>query len=188
MPYLSDIPPDVLARAAKIGLLALDVDGTLTDGRLLYGADGQEWKAFNAQDGLGLKRLMANGVDVALITARSSHAVAFRAQELGIAHVYQGQADKYACLAQLRNGATLSQDQIAFAGDDLADLRAMAASGFAVAVANAHPWVLERAHWRTQHAGGRGAVRELCDLILLAQGKLQSELQHWLQANTDACA
>lgn len=180
MPYLSAIPQDVLARAAKVRLLALDVDGTLTDGRLLYGEDGHEWKAFNVQDGHGLKRLMAHGVDVALVTARVSHVVALRAEELGIDHVYQGQADKRACLADLMHGANLSIEQVAFAGDDLADLRAMATAGFAVAPANAHPWVIERAHWCTQLEGGHGAVRELCDLILLAQGRLQAELEHWL--------
>jgi 3-deoxy-D-manno-octulosonate 8-phosphate phosphatase (KDO 8-P phosphatase) len=177
--YLSDISPDVLARAAKIKLLALDVDGTLTDGRLLYGEDGHEWKAFNVQDGHGLKRLMAHGVDVALISARVSHVVALRAEELGIDRVYQGQADKRACLADLLHGANLSAEQVAFAGDDLTDLRAMAAAGFAVAVANAHPWVIERAHWQTRLAGGCGAVRELCDLILLAQGKLDAEIEYW---------
>jgi 3-deoxy-D-manno-octulosonate 8-phosphate phosphatase (KDO 8-P phosphatase) len=179
MAYLSDIPQAILTRAANIKLLALDVDGTLTDGRLLYGEDGHEWKAFNVQDGHGLKRLMAHGVDVALISARVSHVVALRAEELGIDHVYQGQADKRACLADLLHGAQLSAGQVAFAGDDLTDLRAMAAAGFAVAVANAHPWVIERAHWSTKLAGGCGAVRELCDLILLAQSKLQAEIEYW---------
>ena len=179
MAYLDDIPQDILARAAKIKLLAVDVDGTLTDGRLLYGEDGHEWKAFHVQDGHGLKRLMAHGVDVALITARVSHVVALRAEELGIDHVYQGQADKRACLADLMHGANLAAEQVAFAGDDLTDLRAMAASGFAVAPANAHPWVIERAHWCTKLAGGCGAVRELCDLLLLAQGKLQAEIEYW---------
>lgn len=179
MAYLDDIPQDILARAAKIKLLALDVDGTLTDGRLVYGEDGHEWKAFNVQDGHGLKRLMAHGVDVALVSARISHVVALRAEELGIDRVYQGQSDKRACLADLLHGANLPAEQVAFAGDDLADLRAMNAAGFAVAVANAHPWVIERAHWTTKLAGGCGAVRQLCDLILLAQGKLQTEIEHW---------
>ncbi|HXS72418.1 MAG TPA: HAD hydrolase family protein [Rhodanobacteraceae bacterium] len=182
MPYLSDIPQDILARAARIRLLALDVDGTLTDGRLLYGEDGHEWKAFNVQDGHGLKRVMAHGVDVALVSARVSHVVALRAEELGIDHVYQGQSDKRACLADLLHGANFSAEHAAFAGDDLTDLRAMGAAGFAIAVANAHPWVIERAHWCTKLAGGRGAVREICDLLLLAQGKLQAELDNWLES------
>jgi 3-deoxy-D-manno-octulosonate 8-phosphate phosphatase (KDO 8-P phosphatase) len=180
MPYLSDIPPDILARAAKIKLVAFDVDGTLTDGRLLYGEDGHELKAFNVQDGHGLKRLMAHGVDVALVSVRISHVVALRAEELGIDHVYQGQFDKRACLEDLLHGAELSPEQVAFVGDDVTDLAPMRVAGFAVAVANAHPWVIERAHWCSKLEGGRGAARELCDLILLAQGKVEEELKHWL--------
>ncbi|HJU26650.1 MAG TPA: HAD hydrolase family protein [Rhodanobacteraceae bacterium] len=179
MPYLADIPKDILARAAKIRLVAFDVDGTLTDGRLLYGEDGHELKAFHVQDGHGLKRLMTHGVDVALVSARISHVVALRAEEVGIDHVYQGQFDKRACLEDLLHGAELSSEQAAFVGDDLTDLAPMRAAGFAVAVANAHPWVIERAHWRTKLEGGRGAVREVCDLILLARGKVEEELKHW---------
>ena len=179
MSYLSDIPKDVLARAAKIKLVAFDVDGTLTDGRLIYSEDGRELKAFHALDGHGLKRLMANGVDVALVSARISHVVALRAEELGIDHVYQGQFDKRACLEDLLRGAGLTAEQAAFMGDDVADLPPMHLAGLAVAVANAHPWVVERAHWRTSAKGGRGAARELCDLILLAQGKVEKEREHW---------
>ena len=122
---------------------------------------------------------MAHGVDVALVSARVSHVVALRAEELGIDHVYQGQSDKRACLADLLHGANLSAEQVAFAGDDLTELRAMATAGFSDAPANAHPWVIERVHWCTQLDGGCGAVRELCDLILLAQGKLQAEIEYW---------
>lgn len=179
MSYLSNIPQDILARAAKIKLVAFDVDGTLTDGRLIYSEDGRELKAFHALDGHGLKRLMANGVDVALVSARISHVVALRAEELGIDHVYQGQFDKRACLEDLLRGAGLAPEQTAFMGDDVADLPPMHLAGFAVAVANAHPWVIEGAHWRTSAKGGRGAVRELCDLILLAQGKVEKEREHW---------
>ena len=179
MPYLTNIPPKILERASRIRLVAFDVDGTLTDGRLLYAEDGHELKAFHAQDGHGLKRLMAHGVDVALVSARISHVVALRAEELGIDHVYQGQFDKRACLEDLLHGAELSPEHAAFVGDDLTDLAPMRLAGFAVAVANAHPWVIERAHWCTTLKGGRGAVRELCDLILLAQGKVDAELEHW---------
>lgn len=179
MPYLANIPPEVLERASRIKLVAFDVDGTLTDGRLIYSEDGRELKAFHALDGHGLKRLMANGVDVALVSARISHVVALRAEELGIDHVYQGQFDKRACLEDLLRGAGLAAEQAAFMGDDVADLPPMHLAGFAVAVANAHPWVAERAHWRTSAKGGRGAVRELCDLILLAQGKAEKEREHW---------
>jgi len=173
--HLSNIPPDVLARAAKIRVAAFDVDGTLTDGRLWYGEDGHEAKVFHVHDGLGLKRLQANGVRVALITARISRPVALRAEELEIAHVYQGQADKRACLRQLLEALDLAPEQAAFIGDDLPDLPPMRIAGLAVAVANAHPWVAEAAHWRTRLTGGMGAAREVCDLILHAQGLAAAE-------------
>ncbi len=165
----------VMARAARIRLAAFDVDGTLTDGRLWYTEDGHELKAFNALDGHGLKRLMANGVEVAIITARLSRPVSVRADELGIRHVYQGQSDKRACLAELQQALGIATSETAFTGDDLSDLPAMRGSGLAVAVANAHWQVLPHVHWRTPSRGGHGAVREVCDLILAAQGKLDPD-------------
>jgi len=179
MPYLADLPADLLARAAAIRLAAFDVDGTLTDGRLWYGEDGHEAKLFHVHDGLGLKRLQANGVQVAFVTARISHPVALRAEELGIAHVYQGQGDKRGCLQSLLEALHLAPEQAAFTGDDLPDLPAMRLAGLAVAVANAHPWVAEAAHWQTRLAGGMGAAREVCDLILHAQGKDVAERERW---------
>ena len=174
-PYLTDLPADLLARAARIRLAVFDVDGTLTDGRLYYGEDGRETKVFFVQDGLGLKRLQAHGVQVAIISARISHPVAMRAEELGIAHVYQGQGDKRACLRDLLDALNLTADQAAFIGDDLTDLAPMGIAGLAIAPANAHPWVAERAHWQTTRAGGEGAAREVCDLLLLAQGKADAD-------------
>ncbi|HEX8778618.1 MAG TPA: HAD hydrolase family protein [Rhodanobacter sp.] len=179
MPYLSHIPPDVLSRAANIRVAAFDVDGTLTDGRLWYGEDGRETKVFHVHDGLGLKRLQANGVHVALITARISHPVALRAEELEIAHVYQGQGDKRACLEALLEALNLAPEQAAFVGDDLPDLPPMGIAGLAVAVANAHPWVAEAAHWQTRQPGGMGAARVVCDLLLHAQGKSTAERERW---------
>lgn len=177
--YLADIPADVLARAAKIRLVVFDVDGTLTDGRLWYAEDGHETKVFHVHDGLGLKRLMANGVQVAIISARISHPVALRAEELDIAHVYQGQGDKRASLEQLLEALNLAPEQVAFVGDDLPDLPPMRVVGLAVAVANAHPWVAEQSHWRTRLGGGMGAAREVCDMILHAQGKAAAERERW---------
>ena len=177
--YLSHVPPDVLTRAAKIRVAAFDVDGTLTDGRLWYGEDGHETKVFHVHDGLGLKQLQANGVQVAIITARISHPVALRAEELGIAHVYQGQGDKRTCLLQLLEALNLAPEQAAFVGDDLPDLPPMRLAGLAVAVANAHPWVAEVAHWQTRLPGGMGAAREASDLILHAQGKSAAERERW---------
>jgi 3-deoxy-D-manno-octulosonate 8-phosphate phosphatase (KDO 8-P phosphatase) len=179
MAYLANLPADLLARAAKIRLAAFDVDGTLTDGRLWYSESGHETKVFHVHDGLGLKRLQANGIQVAIISARISHPVALRAEELDIAHVYQGQNDKRECLRQILEALNLQPEQAAFVGDDLPDLPAMTTCGLAVAVANAHPWVAERAHWQTQLGGGRGAVREVCDLLLHAQGKTAKEQEHW---------
>jgi len=177
--YLADLPADLLARAAKIRVAAFDVDGTLTDGRLWYGEDGRETKVFHVHDGLGLKRLQAHGVRVALITARISHPVALRAEELEIAHVYQGQGDKRACFLALLEALNLAPEQAAFVGDDLPDLPPMGIAGLAVAVANAHPWVAGAAHWQTRLPGGMGAAREVCDLLLHAQGKSAAERERW---------
>jgi 3-deoxy-D-manno-octulosonate 8-phosphate phosphatase (KDO 8-P phosphatase) len=173
------IPADVTARAARVRLAVFDVDGVLTDGRLWYGDDGREAKAFHVQDGLGLKRLMANGIEVAVITARMSHLVAVRMAELGIAHVYQGQGDKLACLEQLLSALALDAAQACYTGDDLPDLKPMGTAGLAIAVANAHAWVKQRAHWQTRREGGAGAAREVCDLLLAAQGKADAELARW---------
>lgn len=174
------ISADVLQRAAHVRVVAFDVDGTLTDGQLWVGADGNEIKAFHAHDGLGMTRLMAHGVELAIITARISHAVAMRGEELGIAHVYQGQKDKAACLRELLDALDLTPQQAAFVGDDLTDLRAMQMVGLGVATANARAVVAERAHWQTPHSGGAGAARDVCDLILEARGELDAELERWL--------
>lgn len=172
----TDLPTDIRDRAAGIRLAVFDVDGVMTDGRLSYTEDGREIKTFHVHDGLGLKRLLANEVEVAIITARMSPQVARRAAELGIAHVHQGRSDKLECFQHLLAALKLGPEQVAYTGDDLPDLPVMRRVGLAVAVANAHPWVRERAHWRTRLRGGEGAVREVCDLILAAQGKADAEL------------
>jgi 3-deoxy-D-manno-octulosonate 8-phosphate phosphatase (KDO 8-P phosphatase) len=177
---LNDIPADIRERAARVKLAIFDVDGVLTDGRLWYAEDGREMKSFHVHDGLGLKRLRANGIEVAIITARISHLVALRTAELGIAHVYQGQEDKRVSFEQLLHALHLRADECAYTGDDLPDLAVMSQVGLAVAVANAHPWVRDRAHWRTRLQGGAGAVREVSDLLLCAQGKGEAELAHYL--------
>jgi 3-deoxy-D-manno-octulosonate 8-phosphate phosphatase (KDO 8-P phosphatase) len=169
---LNTVSDDIRQRAARIRLVAFDVDGTLTDGRLWYTEDGRELKVFHAHDGHGLKRLLANGIEVALVTARISRPVALRAEELGITHVYQGQSDKRACMIELQQALELARDATCFVGDDLSDVPAMEVCGLAVAVANAHPQVVPYAQWQTRRPGGDGAVREVCDLLLAAQGKL----------------
>ncbi|MEO5561053.1 MAG: 3-deoxy-manno-octulosonate-8-phosphatase KdsC [Dokdonella sp.] len=177
----TDLPPNIRERAARIRLAVFDVDGVLTDGKLWYTADGHELKAFNVHDGMGLKRLLTNGIEVAIITARMSHVVTERMAELGVAHVYQDQKDKRVCLEQLLQALKLSPDQVSYTGDDLPDLAPMQMVGLSVAVANAHAWVRERAHWQTRLAGGEGAVREVSDLILAAQGKAEAELAAFLR-------
>jgi 3-deoxy-D-manno-octulosonate 8-phosphate phosphatase (KDO 8-P phosphatase) len=180
MPEPTAIPDTVLERAARVELAVFDVDGVLTDGTLWYAADQRELKAFHVHDGLGLKRLLANGIEVAIITSRMSHVVTERMAELGVAHVYQDQQDKRACLLQLLDALKLGAEAVAYTGDDLPDLAPMRMAGLAIAVANAQPAVLARAHWRTRRAGGQGAVREVCDLLLEAQGKAAADLAMFL--------
>ena len=177
--YLEDLPAALLARAALIRVAVFDVDGTLTDGRLAYGAGGHEARQFHVHDGLGLKRLQIHGVRVAIITARQSDAVVVRARELDITHVFQAQKDKRGCLLALLDTLHLEPQQACYVGDDLPDLPPMHVAGLAIAVANAHPWVAAQAHWQTTKNGGDGAAREVCDLLLQAQGKVAAELDHW---------
>lgn len=178
MPYshIRDYPADILARAEKVRLACFDVDGTLTDGRLVYDSEGRELKAFHATDGLGLKLLQSSGIRVELITARRSAVAELRARELGVgAHTHVH--DKLALVREIASGMGIGLDEITFMGDDLADLSALLAVGLSVAPANAHPWIRERVHWRTSLRGGEGAARELCDLVLAAQGHAEALLE-----------
>ena len=150
--------------------MVFDVDGVLTDGSLLVGADGDEVKRFHVHDGLGLQLLLEHGIEVAIITARESRAVAARGRELGLLHVFQGQRDKRACLGALCDKLGLTFEQVAYTGDDLPDLAALRNAGLAIAVSNAHAWLDGHVHWKTRMPGGGGAAREVCDLILAAQG------------------
>ncbi|MGA9335738.1 MAG: 3-deoxy-manno-octulosonate-8-phosphatase KdsC [Rudaea sp.] len=175
----NDLPADIRKRAANVRLAIFDVDGVLTDGKLTFSDDGRELKSFHVHDGFGLKRLMANGIEVAIITARMSHVVTTRTAELGIAHVYQGQESKLDCFEHLIHALKLESGHCCYCGDDLPDLGVMNRVGLSIAVANAHPWIRERAHWRTRHAGGEGAAREVSDLLLMAQDKAQSELDRF---------
>ena len=162
-------PPDLLARAARIRLACFDVDGTLTDGRLTYDSTGNESKTFHVHDGQGLVLLRRAGLEVAMITARTSPMVERRGAELGV-RVHCGVGDKLTRLNALCEELGLDLERVAFMGDDLPDLAPMQAAGLAVAPANAHPWTARHAHWRTRAVGGDGAARELCDLLLVAQG------------------
>ena len=167
---MTDYTADLLARAARIRLACFDVDGTLTDGDLTYDADGRESKTFNVQDGLGLRLLEENGIAVALVTARESSAVKARGRDLRLSHVHTAVKDKAACVRELCAGLGIGLDEAAHMGDDLHDLPALAIVGLAVAPANAHASVAPRVHFQTRAAGGAGAGRELCDLLLHAHG------------------
>lgn len=157
------------AEAAHIALLVLDVDGVLTDGRLWFSAEGEALKAFHVRDGLGIKLLRAAGVEVAVISGRSSPAVAARMQELGVSNVAQGVADKVAALGQLLHTLGLPASRTACLVDDMPDLPLMRAVGLPAAVADAHPVVLAAARHVTATPGGHGAVREFCDWLLDAR-------------------
>ena len=161
-------------------LLTLDVDGVLTDGRLLIGDDGVEYKAFHVHDGQGLKMLMASGIEVAVLSARRSKLVVDRMAELGVQHVHQGRSDKLPVLRGLLAELDLELQEVAYVGDDVVDLPIISRVGLGVAVADAHPAVRDRAHWCTRRCGGHGAVRELCDLLLEAQGRMQELLRRYL--------
>lgn len=169
-----------MVKARKVRLLVLDVDGVLTDGRLYFSNSGDELKAFNIMDGLGIKLLRDNGIDTAIITGRSSALVARRAAELGIEDIYQGREDKGVALAELCRDRSLAPEQVAYMGDDLQDLPAIQRAGLGIAVANAHRFVAGRADWQTSLRGGEGAVREACEMILEAQEKLHAALQRYL--------
>jgi 3-deoxy-D-manno-octulosonate 8-phosphate phosphatase (KDO 8-P phosphatase) len=170
--------PVELARPIKV--VIFDVDGVLTDGSLFLGDDGQEYKAFNSRDGHGMVMLRDSGVTIAIITGRRSEVVRIRMQSLGIEHLHQGCRDKLPAYEQLKAALAVDDSQVAYVGDDVVDLPVMRRVGFAIAVADAHPLVLEHAHWRTNHAGGRGAARDVCELILRAQGKLDAMLAAYL--------
>ena len=166
--------------AKELKLLVLDVDGVLTDGRLYFGNSGEELKAFNIHDGLGIKLLQDNGVSVAIITGRQSELVKRRAENLGIRHVIQGREDKLIALDELRDRLKLDYARIAYMGDDLPDLPAIRQAALGMTVANANAFVAKHADWQSSACGGEGAVREACEMILHAQGKLTAALEKYL--------
>lgn len=167
-------------RARKIKCLICDVDGVLSDGLLYIDNHGNELKTFHVQDGMGLKLLMAAGIDVAVITTARNEVVDHRMQQLGITHYYKGQVDKRNAYQQLKQTLGLQDEQFAYIGDDLPDLPIIQQVGLGVAVANAVRQVKEFADWETDQNGGRGAVREVCDLILDAQNKMDIALAGYL--------
>ena len=174
------VDAQVRERAKRIRLLCLDVDGVLTDGNLLIGDNGVEYKAFYSRDGHGIKMLMSGDIDVAVITGRRSQAVTDRMASLGVKHLFQGHERKLPVFQSLLRELRLEAEQAAYVGDDILDLSVMRSAGLAVAVADADASVRSAAHWVTSTRGGRGAVREVCELILNAQGRYQAAVDRWL--------
>ncbi|HEX9172290.1 MAG TPA: HAD family hydrolase [Telluria sp.] len=165
-----------MERAARVKVMIFDVDGILTDGSLTYGADGEVTKTFHVLDGLGIQLLNKTGVATAIISARSSPIVIKRASDLGITHVFQGMHDKRIAFAKLLEATGASAEECGYIGDDVIDLPLLLKVGFAVTVPSGHPEVQHRAHYVTRAAGGRGAVREVCDLVMRAQGTYEQAL------------
>ena len=168
-----ELTTDFQQRAQAIKCVIFDVDGVLTDGKLFFDLNGQEYKSFHAQDGQGLKLLQQNGIEVGIISGRSSPIVTRRMENLGVRHVYQGEENKTAAFNDLLNKLNLSANQVAHVGDDLPDLALMTRTRLAIAVNDANPSILPYCQGQTTRSGGHGAAREVCDAILSAQGKLE---------------
>lgn len=177
---LEQLSAEIINKARQIKLAVFDVDGVLTDGSLLLGDNGSEYKVFYAQDGLGLSLLQQSPCEIAIISGRSSTAVYERLIELGIKHIYQNIKDKGKTLDLLLSKLNIKGMATAYIGDDLIDLPAMRRVGLAIAVANAHPLVIKQSHWTSKKQGGQGAVREICELILHAQGTFDAQIKHFL--------
>jgi len=171
----------VLQKAKQLKLLILDVDGVLTDGRLFFDAQGGEYKSFHARDGHGIKLLRQTGVEVAVISGRKSQSVALRMQALGVEYVYQGHENKIAAFEEIIQSMGISPEQAAHVGDDLLDLPIMLRAGLSIAVSDANFAVKEYADWCTETAGGLGAVREVCDFIMQAQGTFDDVLKSYMK-------
>ncbi len=176
------IRDEIIEKAKQIKLLAFDVDGVLTSGQLFYTSQGQEIKAFNILDGLGIQLLHDHGIKTAIITGRESEMVAQRASELNISHVFQGCQDKLSTMQELLDNSCLEFADIAYVGDDLPDIPLIRQAGLGVTVPNGHLFVKKYADWCTLTSGGNGAVREVCDLILEAQGFLLLSLEAILES------
>jgi 3-deoxy-D-manno-octulosonate 8-phosphate phosphatase (KDO 8-P phosphatase) len=178
-------PSAIEARARKLRLLVLDVDGVLTDGRLRYGPDGESLKVFHVRDGLGIKLLQEDGIAVAVISGRRAPALERRLADLGVAHGYLGRSDKLRALAELEEATGVGRDAMAFMGDDVLDLPALRAVALPIAPADGHFLVrreLADGGWVTQRPGGAGAVREVADGLLQARGRLGAIVEAHLEA------
>ena len=170
----------LIVRAHRIRLAIFDVDGVLTDGTLYLSERGEEMKAFNILDGLGLKMLSATGIITALLSGRKSKVVAMRAKELGILHVLQGAGDKLETYHRLLRKLGLAEEESSFMGDDLPDLPVLRRCGLALSVPNAPEIVRSHVHYVTNTPGGRGAAREACEFLMRARGTLDDQLRTYL--------
>jgi len=168
-------------RARAVRLLILDVDGVLTDGGLQFDNRGEEYKTFNSLDGHGIRMLLDSAIEVAVITGRKSKIVSHRMSELGVKHVYQGCGDKLSAFEDLLQTTGLKPEMAAYVGDDLPDLPILQRVGFAIAVNNAHDFVKQHCDWVTNLHGGKGAVREITDLILESQSLLDARQKQYLK-------
>ncbi|MGY8813451.1 MAG: KdsC family phosphatase [Gammaproteobacteria bacterium] len=167
-------------KAASIKLAVFDVDGVMTDGRLIYTNNQDEHKIFHVHDGLGLQMLKQSGCEIAIVSARSSDLVLNRMKELNVDIILQGQSNKREALLAIIKKLNLNRSNVSYTGDDILDIPAMGACGLAIAVANAHPLVKKHADWITDKSGGAGAVREICELILSSQGKLETAINNYI--------
>lgn len=174
---------DILQRAARVRLLLMDVDGVLTDGRLINipqpSGDVLETKAFDSQDGIALQWLSWHGIETGVISGRVSPATEERAKQVGMRYVYQGHIEKIPILEEIQASSGIALDEIAFAGDDLTDAIVLRRVGLAIATANARPEVKRVAHYVTAVPGGRGAVREICEMLLQAHGRWEAILKKY---------
>lgn len=161
----------VKARAKKIRCVFLDIDGVMTDCKLYLGPNGMELKAVDVKDGLGMKLLMKNGIEVAVISGRPSPAMQVRLESLGLKHIYLNTEEKIPAYEAVKKALKLSDAQCAHMGDDVPDLALFERVGLSLAPADAHPKALKAAHWKSRRVGGNGAIREAADMILAAQGK-----------------
>ena len=177
---MTGFAPAAMTRAARTALMGFDVDGVLTDGSLYFSSQGDEIKVFSSLDGHGIKMLQRAGVEVAIISGRSSRALELRAQNLGIAALHMGVEDKRGLMTELVAQRGIELAEAGYMGDDVVDLPILRACGFSATVADAHDEVRSRVDYVASKGGGRGAVREVCDLILRAQGKWDSAMAEYL--------
>ncbi|RUO33452.1 3-deoxy-manno-octulosonate-8-phosphatase KdsC [Aliidiomarina sanyensis] len=175
--WYGDISSELFEKLAQVQILFCDVDGVFSDGRIYLGNQGEELKAFHTRDGLGVKALMTAGVEVVIVTGRSSRIVEQRMQHLGVRHIIQGEHDKLTAMQRILKDTGIKSEHAAAIGDDLPDIPMLTHAHVGVAVYDAHPAVQQRADYVTQQRGGFGAVRELADLILMSQGKLHQVLE-----------